>query len=40
MGPYNLHFHNDIIQQTYYQNQLITEYARKNLAKRALCDLP
>ena len=34
-----LYFHNISIQQKFYQNRLINEFARKNLAKRALCDL-
>ena len=35
----NLLFHNVSNQRTFYQNRLIIERARKNLEKRAVCDL-
>ena len=35
----NLYFHIISIQRNSYRNWLINECARKNLAKRALCDL-
>ena len=34
-----LHFYNITIPRNFYQNRLIDKCARKNLAKRALCDL-
>ena len=32
--------HNADIHRFFYQNQFINKWARKNLAKRVLCDLP